>query len=155
MKIKFYFFGKANEVTDQEKEYLRRIGFRAEVDLIALPQAGVKPASKARGLEAQNFLKKLPSKAFLLAFDEDGKRYDSIQFSKFLKQYLVDHGEIYVVMGGAHGLDSLILERAQAKVSLGALVWTRNLCRLMICEQLYRALEIDGGSNFHKGDKSR
>jgi len=53
-------------------------------------------------------------------------------------------------MGGAHGLHEDVLSRANVKLRFGKMIWTRNLFRNMALEQLYRALEIDGGGNFHK-----
>ena len=150
MKIKIYFFGKKNEITDWEIEYLKRIKFRAECEMIALPQAGITEAKKAKEIEGESLLKKLPEKAFLIALDENGKSYDSVQFSGWMKKQIETFGEIHFVIGGAHGISEKVLQRANAKICFGKMVWTRNLVRLMALEQLYRALEIDGGSNFHK-----
>lgn len=150
MKLKIYFFGKQNEVTAWEQTHLKRIGFRAKIEVIALSQAGITDARKAKAKEAQLFLSKIENRDFVVALDENGQSFDSVQFSGWLKDRLVDQGEIIFVIGGAHGLGAEILERANAKLQLGKMVWTRNLVRLMLLEQLYRALEIDGGSNFHK-----
>ena len=88
MKIKIYFFGKKNEITDWEIEYLKRIKFRAECEIIALPQAGITEAKKAKEIEGESLLKKLPEKAFLIALDENGKSYDSVQFSGWMKKQI-------------------------------------------------------------------
>ena len=150
MKIKIYFFGKDREVSDWEKTYLKRINFRVPSVLIPLPPAGIKEAEPAQKKEADLFLAKLKPTDFLVAFDEHGEILDSPAFSKWMKVQFERSGEIILVIGGAHGLHPLVLDRANMKISFGKMVWTRNLVRLMALEQIYRALEIAGGSNFHK-----
>jgi 23S rRNA (pseudouridine1915-N3)-methyltransferase len=150
MKIKLYFFGKKNEITPREEELIKRIGFRSSLEIIPLAQAGVTDVTKAKKKEAELLLNKICVQDFVIAFDEHGKELDSIQFSSQLKNWLVERGEVVFVIGGAHGLDESILTRANVKLRFGQMVWTRNLFRLMALEQLYRALEIDGGGHFHK-----
>ena len=150
MKLKLYFFGKKNEIMDREQEFLRRIGFRAKIEIIPLSQAGITDSNKAKEKEAISFLNKISDQDFIIAFDEHGQEFDSPDFSKWLKSKLVDFGEVIFVIGGAYGLHEKVLSRANAKIRFGKMVWTRNLFRLMALEQIYRALEIDGGSNFHK-----
>ena len=150
MKLKLYYFGKKNEITTPEQELIKRIGFRAKIELVPLHQAGVTDAIKAKKREAENFLSKISDQSFVVAFDEHGEEQDSLVFSKWLKGKLVENGEVVFVIGGAYGLDASILNRANTKLRFGIMVWTRNLFRSMALEQIYRALEIDGGSNFHK-----
>lgn len=151
MKLKLYYFGKPREIKPAEQELIRRIGFRAEIELISLSQAGIKTSpEKIKQLEAEKLLAKITDTEFLIALDERGKQYDSPTFANWLKKQFVTHGTISLVIGGAYGLDRLVLERANSKLSFGSMVWTRNLVRHMTLEQLYRALEIDGGGNFHK-----
>ena len=150
MKLKIYFFGKPNEITAWEEKYLKRIGFRAKVELIALPQAGINDVVKAKEKEGESFMNKISDQSFVVALDENGQHFDSVKFSSWLKNKFIAFNEVHLVIGGAHGLSPEVLKRANAKISLGDMVWTRNLVRLMLLEQLYRALEIDGGGNFHK-----
>jgi len=150
MKIRLFFFGKENEITAREKELIKRIGFRAKLKLIALSQAGIKDDLKAKKEESDKFMNKISDQDFVIAFDERGSEKDSLEFSAWLKEKLVDQGEVVFVMGGAHGLHEDVLSRANVKLRFGKMIWTRNLFRNMALEQLYRALEIDGGGNFHK-----
>lgn len=150
MRIKFYFFGKKNEITDLEQKLIQRIGFRCSLDIFPLSQAGIKEPEKAKAKEAELFFSKIEDRDFIVALDEHGKEYNSPAFSVWLKNRLIEETTVCFVMGGAHGLHKTILSRAQQKIQFGKMVWTRNLCRHMAFEQIYRALEIDGGSNFHK-----
>lgn len=150
MTFKIYFFGKKNELLDWEKIYLKRINFRCKCELIPLNQAGVLDVKKAKKLEAQTFLKKIKETSFLVVFDENGIEKNSIDFSQWLEKKQETFGEINFLIGGAHGLDESILARANVLLRFGKMVWTRNLFRLMALEQIYRAVEISGGGNFHK-----
>ncbi len=150
MKIKFSFFGKSSEVGEREKELLKRIGFRCPVEIHAIPQAGVSDSEKCKAIEAEKFLSKLSLSDFLVALDEGGQEMTSVEFSKKLKHWLTEHGTVHFVVGGAYGLSGNVLKRANGTLSFGHMTWTRELARLMLCEQIYRALEIDGGGRFHK-----
>lgn len=150
MKIKICYFGKPNEITDWERTYLQRIGFRCAVETIALPQAGLKDKAKNLAKEGAALLKKIQPQEFVVVLDERGKNLTSEKLSDNLQRAFESHGTIVFVIGGAFGLSPEILERANLKLSFGAAVWTRNLVRLMLSEQIYRALEIKTGSNFHK-----
>ena len=149
MKIKLSFFGKTSEVTEREKELLKRISFRCPAEMQAMPQAGVRRGG-CKTMEAEKLLSKLDSSDFLVALDEKGQEMTSVEFSKKLKRWLTEHGTVHFVVGGAYGLSESVLKRANVTLSFGRMTWTRELARLMLCEQVYRAGEIDGGSNFHK-----
>ncbi len=150
MKIKLWFFGKKKEITDFEQEMAKRIGFRCDFEMISLDQAGISDASVAKRIEAEKLLSKISVQDFLVIFDERGVELDSIEFSKKLKNWIVARGTVHFVIGGAHGHDEKVRERADILLRFGKMVWTRNLFRQMACEQIYRAMEIDAGSNFHK-----
>lgn len=150
MKIKLWFFGKKNEITDFEQEMAKRIGFRCDFEMISLPQAGISDPSVAKKMESDLILNKISDQDFLVIFDERGEEFDSPGFSKKLKNWLVARGTVHFIIGGAHGHDEKVRKRADILLCFGKMVWTRNLFRQMACEQIYRAMEIDAGSGFHK-----
>ncbi len=150
MPLKLYFFGKSREINERENELIKRIGFREKIELVALPQAGTRDNKKNKTIEADNFLSKIKENQFIIAFDEHGQQLNSLEFSRELKKALENHKQVVFVIGGAFGLGEKILNKANLKLSMGKMVWTRNLARQMALEQIYRALEIAGGSNFHK-----
>lgn len=150
MKIKLWFFGKKNEITDFEQEMAKRIGFRCDFEMIPLAQAGINDASVAKKMEADLFLNKISDQDFVVLFDERGLELNSLEFSKKLKSWFIARGTVHFVIGGAHGHDEKVRKRADILLCFGKMVWTRNLFRKMACEQIYRAMEIDAGSNFHK-----
>jgi 23S rRNA (pseudouridine1915-N3)-methyltransferase len=54
------------------------------------------------------------------------------------------------LIGGAEGIPTALLQKAQWKWSLSPLTFTHQIARLILVEQLYRATEIERGSNYHK-----
>ena len=150
MKIILYYFGRKNEVLDVEKELLRRINFKQKMELVLLPQAGIKDGIVAKKKEGELFLSRINELDFVVALDEMGKEMDSPQFSQWIQALKHTHSALILVIGGAYGLDKSVLKRANTTLRFGKMTWTRNLFRYMALEQIYRAIEIEGGSNFHK-----
>ena len=60
------------------------------------------------------------------------------------------HSSLSFVVGGADGLDGAVLDRADFKLSLGALTLPHLLARAVLMEQLYRAQCIRTGHPYHK-----
>jgi 23S rRNA (pseudouridine1915-N3)-methyltransferase len=57
---------------------------------------------------------------------------------------------VALVIGGADGLPSELVERARVRWSLGRLTLPHRLARLVVLEQLYRALSIVRGEPYHR-----
>ncbi len=108
-------------------------------------KGGGKPA------EAALLLKAIPAGAFVIALDERGKVLSSPQFATQLAQVRDGGaGDVCFVIGGADGLDQSVLDRADAKLSFGAMVWPHMLVRVMVAEQIYRAVSILAGTPYHR-----
>lgn len=148
--MKFIYFGKKREILPEEQELLRRIGYKHPLDILALDQAGLKDVSATKTNEGERLLKKVNSDDFLVTFDENGEKMDSLEFAEFIKTQTEAGKNLVFCIGGAYGLGDGALERADKKISFGKMIWTRNLARYMALEQIYRAGEINSGSAFHK-----
>lgn len=85
-----------------------------------------------------------------MALDENGKQFDSIQFSKTLYDGFEDGGaHVSFIIGGFAGLPQEIRDNFPL-ISLSQMTWTHQMARLLLIEQIYRAYEIRKGSNYHK-----
>jgi 23S rRNA (pseudouridine1915-N3)-methyltransferase len=83
--------------------------------------------------------------------DAAGKVYDSVVFAKWLGEQR-DRGtrEIIFVCGDADGFPEALREQVRQRVSLSAMTYSHELARVMLAEQIYRALAILSGSPYPK-----
>ena len=101
--------------------------------------------------EAAMLEKALPDGSVLILLDERGKALDSEAFADLLGKYR-DAGkrDLTIAIGGADGLDPALHDRADAVLCLGKLTWPHQLVRILIAEQLYRAVTILSGHPYHR-----
>jgi 23S rRNA (pseudouridine1915-N3)-methyltransferase len=134
-------------------EYLRRIGRTVRVEIHEVAEAGRRAArpDDAPGIEAQRLLAAVPERARLVALTRAGRTVDSGQFAAMLERWREDARDVALLLGGARGLDPELLARAEQRLSLSALTLPHELARLVLVEQLYRAVTILRGEPYHKG----
>lgn len=82
-----------------------------------------------------------------IALDPNGTLLSSEAWSEKMGKL---GSKLNFVIGGAEGLPEIILEKARFIWSLSPLTFTHQMTRLILVEQLYRALEIEKGSSYHK-----
>ncbi len=101
--------------------------------------------------EAPLLLKAIGQGAKICALDERGQIMSSPDFAKLLENWRDQgHSEAVFVIGGADGLSRDIKQAADKTLSLGKMVWPHMLARVMLSEQLYRAVSILSGSPYHR-----
>ena len=139
-KIKIATVGKAKEswLQDALEEYAARLKPFAAIEWIL-----AKNSEKLK-----QFLKE---ETTYICLDPKGKLYSSEQFSSFLISQLQAQGSrLTFVIGDAEGLPPEIRQGAAALLSLSLMTFTHQMTRLILLEQLYRAIEIDRGTAYHK-----
>lgn len=89
--------------------------------------------------------------AHVIACDEHGKARTSRAFAEEIAG-LRDRGvrRLALVIGGADGLDPALLSSADSTLAFGPQTWPHALARVMLTEQLYRAVTILAGSPYHR-----
>ena len=120
----------------------KSLGYRA-VEEIEIP-----PSSKDD--EGTRLLAK-HGQGILIRLDERGEAWTSQDLSKRLARWR-DAGEdaVSFVIGGADGTSPLVAAAARHTISFGVQTWPHRLVRVMIAEQVYRALSIEAGSPYHR-----
>ena len=109
-------------------------------------------SSDSRKREEAGLLDKaLPEGCLLVLLDERGKLLDSPAFADLLGGWR-DGGkrEVMIAIGGADGLDPALHARADAVLCLGRMTWPHQLVRILLAEQLYRAVTILSGHPYHR-----
>tara|TARA_B100000768_G_scaffold58540_1_gene56635 strand:- start:1860 stop:2330 length:471 start_codon:yes stop_codon:yes gene_type:complete len=104
-----------------------------------------------KAAEAILLLKPITASAYVVALDERGMQQTSPEFAKKIVSIRDDApSELFFVIGGADGLDAEVLNRSDARLSFGKMVWPHMLARVMLTEQLYRAASILTGGPYHR-----
>ncbi|GAB4385549.1 23S rRNA (pseudouridine(1915)-N(3))-methyltransferase RlmH [Albidovulum sp.] len=110
-------------------------------------------ARKGGGMavEAALLRRALPEGAHVIALDERGRCLSSPEFAGLLaRQRDAGRADAAFVIGGADGLDPSLRAEADFTLSFGPMVWPHMLARVMLCEQIYRAVSILAGSPYHR-----
>jgi len=95
--------------------------------------------------------KSLPEGSILVLLDERGKTLGSEAFADMLGRHR-DGGkrDMMIAIGGADGLDPDLRARADLVLNLGSMTWPHQIVRILIAEQLYRAVTILSGHPYHR-----
>lgn len=159
MRISLFAVGrlKAGPEKDLASRYLDRFAKAGPAIGLELVRVTEVPESKAsnpetrKREEAAALEKALPDGALLLLLDERGKSLDSEAFADTLGRFR-DSGkrDLMVAVGGADGLDPALYARADMVLNLGSMTWPHQLVRILIAEQLYRAVTILSGHPYHR-----
>lgn len=114
---------------------------------------GVGNPAEIKRREADAILASLKPEEFLIALDQEGATPDSPELARLLSIWQDRSKKIAFIIGGAEGLDRLILSRAGAMLSFGRLTWPHMLVRPMLAEQIYRAQMILSGHPYHRAGR--
>ena len=100
--------------------------------------------------EAEQILKHIKEREFIILLDEYGKEYTSIDFANFLQQKMNQSlKEICFIIGGAFGVSDNIKKIANVNLSSSKMTFPHQLIRIVFIEQLYRAMTIHRNEPYH------
>lgn len=152
MQINIYSIAKKDIAYQalQEELSMQCKQFNAQIAHFDLFPQSVKNAQKSSPLEAkrsytQAFLPYINKTALNIALTPQGKSYDSVQFAHLLEP----HKLVQFFIGGAYGLEPSFLKLTQT-LSLSSMTLSHKIAKLVLCEQIYRALSILSSHPYHK-----
>lgn len=122
------------------------------LEITEIPESAAQAATKRKADEAKALLAAIPDKAKLIALDERGKSLGSEDFANKLAR-LRDDGTACTafLIGGADGLDDSLRKKADLTVAFGAATFPHQIARILLAEQIYRAVTILSGHPYHRG----
>ncbi|MGJ8653292.1 MAG: 23S rRNA (pseudouridine(1915)-N(3))-methyltransferase RlmH [Opitutaceae bacterium] len=123
-------------------DFSKRLKRSGNFELVELKDGDIE-SEGLRILEALD--KRRDSKVYIMA--EEGKTRTSATLAKQLFQ-LQGQQAIFII-GGAYGLSPAVKARADVLFALSPLTFTHEIARMLLCEQLYRAVSINSGSKYH------
>jgi len=153
LHIKLVLFGKLKEPHWQQAaaEYEKRLGAYCKLETIEFPPAPLpeKPSDaqilKALSLESAAAQQKI--KGACAALCVEGRQLSSEQLSDWLGR---QSGTVTFLIGSSFGLDESLKTQANLRLSMSAMTFPHQFARVMLLEQLYRALNLAHGGKYHK-----
>lgn len=134
-------------------EYLKRINhgkYSCKIIEVKADKNPKKTALENMEQEAKKIENALPKASYIIALDERGTNYDSIQFAHKLEKISLDNSSISFIIGGADGIHPALRDKADLKISLSKMVFPHALVRVIILEQIYRAISILENHPYHR-----
>ncbi len=131
--------------------YRKRIARFAPVrDVPVRARAGAEDPQRQK-LEGAALLAALPPSAWSFALDSRGEALSSEQLADRLARLKREWPHpVAFLIGSDLGLDRAVLDGARAVLSFGPLTLSHELARVVLYEQLYRALSIEAGMSYHR-----
>ena len=152
MKINIVCVGKIKEhfFTDAINEYLKRISRFADLKIIEVDEASkISNLEQKSKVEGEKLLQKCSG--VIVALDGGGKLLSSTEISDYMhKKEIQGESVISFVIGGSNGLSKEVLSKADLTLSFGKITFPHQLFRVVLVEQIYRALTIIEGLPYHK-----
>jgi 23S rRNA (pseudouridine1915-N3)-methyltransferase len=127
------------------EEYENRLRHYVRFEAVAVA-ASTKPE------EGAALLRRIPESDVLVALTRGGESWTTRTMAENIDEIQTfGGGALSFAIGGAHGLDRAVLERARFRVSLSPMTLPHELARLVLTEQLYRVGTLLRGEPYHKG----
>ncbi|NLL55881.1 MAG: 23S rRNA (pseudouridine(1915)-N(3))-methyltransferase RlmH [Clostridiales bacterium] len=145
MKIKIIAVGKLKEKywTMAIQEYVKRISRYAKIEIVEVAEG------KSLQDEGQTILKN--ASGFVIVTDIKGKLVTSEEFAKIFSAQMINGiSEFSIIIGSSHGLHASVKSIATLSVSFGRITYPHQLMRVILSEQIYRAIAINNNLTYHK-----
>jgi 23S rRNA (pseudouridine1915-N3)-methyltransferase len=144
MKLRIIWTGKTKEKYAAEgvAKYLKLLRPMAQVEVVEIKEQKSGSMEDRLAKEGEKILKQTSSYVLL---DERGTGYSSVQFAEALR----DRAQADFVLGGPYGVSEAVRSAASERMSLSKMTLTHEMARVLLLEQLYRAMTIMKGGSYH------
>jgi 23S rRNA (pseudouridine1915-N3)-methyltransferase len=134
-------------------EYAKRMPPELRIELREIKpeqRSSGRPAESVMAAERQRIEAALPKGARIVALDERGKDWTTMQLAAALPGWQQDGRDVAFLIGGADGLDAELKARADLLLRLSSLTLPHAMVRVLLAEQLYRAWTITQNHPYHR-----
>lgn len=156
MRLHLVFVGKtaAADIDAALQRYLKRLQRYIPTEIHIIREEKILKGFSEKTIrerESDRILDLIKDRGYLLVWDRGGRQLDSPAFAALLER-LRSQGmaQVWMIVGGALGVSSKLLERADQVAALSQMTFPHDLARLLVLEQLYRAFTIIRGEPYHK-----
>jgi len=133
-------------------EYAKRLSRDLPLQLVEIStKSRSRDPQRAITDEGSAILAAIPKSVHVVALDGRGNAWSSEDLAAQLARWRMQGQDLAFVIGGPDGLAPAVLERAQQRWSLGPATLPHPLVRIVVAEQLYRAVSQLGNHPYHRG----
>ena len=159
MNVKILCVGKIKEkfYTQAIEEYTKRLSKYCSLSIVEVPDEKTSENASdteidiVKDKEGERLLKHINERDFVIALAILGKQMDSVEFSKYIEGLGIQgKSSIAFVIGGSLGLSDNVLKRADYQISFSKMTFPHQLMRVILAEQIYRAMRIMKNEPYHK-----
>jgi 23S rRNA (pseudouridine1915-N3)-methyltransferase len=134
-------------------EYAKRMPPELRIELREIKpeqRSSGRPAESVMAAERQKIEAALPKNARIVALDERGRDWTTMQLAGALPGWQQDGRDVAFLIGGADGLDPELKARADMMLRVSSLTLPHAMVRVLLAEQLYRAWTITQNHPYHR-----
>jgi 23S rRNA (pseudouridine1915-N3)-methyltransferase len=135
------------------REYQKRLRSPLVLELVEIPvalrRAGENP-KRAISREGEHMLASLGREDYVVSLEIAGPSMTTLQLSEWLAARLRDARPLALLIGGPDGLADECRSRADQSWSLSPLTLPHGLVRVVLAEQIYRAMSLLAGHPYHR-----
>lgn len=140
-------------VSEAFAEYAKRMPREARIELVEVKpekRAGGKTVEQMQESEMARIHAALPAAAIHVMLDERGAEMSTLELAGNMKSWFQEGRDVAFVIGGADGLHPDLRLRAGKLWSLSRLTLPHGMVRVLLAEQLYRAMTVIQGHPYHR-----
>lgn len=159
LKVELICIGKLKEdyLRKACAEYEKRLASFCKLEVIELPESKVSQNPSDAEIaaciqkEGEKILSKISPQSYVVTLCIEGEMVSSPELAKKVQQ-IQNQGDsrLVLIIGGSFGLSQEVKELSRWKFSMSPMTFPHQLARVMVLEQLYRAMGINNNSKYHK-----
>ena len=134
-------------------DYLKRFPRSQPVvlhEIKAEPRTGNRTAQQMMDAEAPRIEAAIPEGARRVLLDERGTDLTTVALAKRLEHWQIEAQDVALIIGGADGIAPALKGTAHEMIRLSSMTLPHALARVMLAEQLYRAVTVLSGHPYHR-----
>lgn len=136
--------------TDAVNEYKKRIGRYANLEIIECPEGRDEGVAERLALQEEKAIFE-KAQGYVVLTEIDGEQMTSEGIAELInKEAVRGTSTLTFIIGGSRGVSDAVKKRADKKISFGRVTYPHQLMRVILSEQLYRAMSIINRTSYHK-----
>ena len=159
LNITIIAIGKLKEqyLRDASAEYQKRLSASCKLNIIELNPEKLSDNPSAKEIEnvlnneAKKIIEKIPKGAKVYSMCIEGKQRTSEELSREIDNLALEGvSNIVFIIGGSFGLSDEVKKLSAYRLSMSKMTFPHQIARIMLLEQIYRAMQISIGTKYHK-----